>query len=128
VALGASGGRILGLLGEPSVRGRRAWGYCVTGGGEVGLVLTRRDAVSLVTSTAGGYRVRGVGPGTPVATLERRYKRGELRPVGSELLVSSGGVVFVVRGGAVEAVGLATPALLAHRRSLLGAVKLALAP
>jgi hypothetical protein len=92
-------------------------------------VLTRRDAVSLVVSTAAGYRVRGVGPGTPVATLERRYARGELLSVGrGRLLVSSGGVVFVIHAKAVEAVGLATPALLADARSLLGAVKLALAP
>ena len=129
VRLEASGGQVLGLLGVPSVRGRRASGYCVTGGGDVGLVLTRRDAVSLVVSTAAGYRVRGVGPGTPVATLERRYARGELLSVGrGRLLVSSGGVVFVIHAKAVEAVGLATPALLADARSLLGAVKLALAP
>jgi hypothetical protein len=128
VRLEASGGSVLGLLGVPSVRGRRAWGYCVTGGGDVGLVLTRHDAVSLVASTAPGYRVRGVGPGTAVATLERRYSRADLRAVGRGLLVSSGGVVFVIHDKEVEAVGLATPALLADHRSLLGAVKLALRP
>jgi hypothetical protein len=128
VRLGASGGSLLGLIGVPGVRGRHAWGYCVTGGGGVGLVLTRRDVVSLVLSTAAGYRVRGVGPGTPVATLERRYARGDLKAVGQGLLVSSGGVVFVTRAQAVEAVGLATPALLADHRSLRGAVKDALAP
>jgi hypothetical protein len=128
VRLGASGGAILHLLGDPSVRGRRAWGYCVTGGGQVGLVLTRENAVSLVTSTAAGYRVRGVGPGTSLATLKSRYGRGQLRAVGRDLVVSSGGVVFVIHAQAVEAVGLATPALLANSRSLQGAVKLALSP
>lgn len=128
VAVGQSGGGVLNLLGVPSVRGRRAWGYCVTGGGQVGLVLTRRDLVSLVVSTAAGYRLRGVGPGTPVATLERRYARSELHAVGRGLLVSSGGAVFVIHADAVEAVGLATPDLLARARSLEGAVKLALSP
>jgi hypothetical protein len=128
IALGASHGGILGRLGLPSVRGRRAWGYCVIGGGQVGVVLTRRDTVSLILSTAAGYRLRGIGPGSPLATLERRYGRAALRAVGRGLVVSSAGGVFVIGAGRVQAVGLATPALLAHNRSLLGAVKLALSP
>ncbi len=128
IALGASGGHILGRLGVPGARGRRAWGYCVIGGGQVGVVLTRRDGVSLILSTAAGYRLRGIGPGSALATLEHRYGRGALRNVGRRLVVSSGGGVFVIRAGQVEAVGLATPALLAHGRSLLGAARLALAP
>ncbi|MDQ6807468.1 MAG: glycoside hydrolase family 5 protein, partial [Actinomycetota bacterium] len=59
VALGATGRSILGRLGVPSMRGRHAWGYCVTGGGAVGVVLTRRDVASLILSTASGYRLRG---------------------------------------------------------------------
>ena len=128
MALEASGDQVLGLLGAPSGRGRRAWGYCVTGGGEVGLVLTRQNLVSLVASTAPGYRVRGVGPGTPLGILLRRYRKGELRAVGHNLIVSSGGVVFVLQAKTVEAVALATPTLLADAHSLLGAVKLALKP
>jgi hypothetical protein len=127
VALGASGGSILGLLGVPSVRGRRAWSYCVTGGGNVAFVLTRRDLVSLVLSTAAGYRLRGIAPGSSLATLERRYPRGALHAVTRAILVSSGGGVFVVRDGRVEAVGLAASSLLAKDRSLRGAVELALA-
>ncbi|HWF49520.1 MAG TPA: hypothetical protein VG294_02655 [Solirubrobacteraceae bacterium] len=128
IALGASGRQVLGRLGVPSVRGRRAWGYCVTGGGSVAAVLTRRDLVSLVLSTAAGYRLRGIGPGSSLATVQRRYRRSELHAVGRGLVVTSGGAIFVIQATRVQAVGLATPALLANRHSLRGAVKLALAP
>jgi hypothetical protein len=128
IALGAMGRSVLGRLGVPSVRGRRAWGYCVTGGGSVGVVLTRRDLVSLVLSTAAGYRLRSIGPGSSLATVERRYGHGALRDLGRGVIVTSGGGVFVTHAGRVQAVGLAAPALLANHRSLLGAVELALSP
>jgi hypothetical protein len=126
VALGAGYRSILGRLGVPSVRGRRVWRYCVTGGGEVGITFTRRGAVTLVAATAPGYRPRGVGPGTPVAILRRRYGHSGLRAAGRQLLVSSLGVLFVIRAGHVEAVALAVPALLARERSLRSAVSAAL--
>ncbi|HWF71899.1 MAG TPA: hypothetical protein VG186_01065 [Solirubrobacteraceae bacterium] len=128
IALGASHGEILGRLGVPSVRGRRAWGYCVIGGGQVGVVLTRRDAVSLVLSTAAGFRLRGIGPGSSLATVERRYGRAALHADGRGLVVTSGGGVFAVRAKQVQAVGLATAALIAHPGALRDAAKLALAP
>ena len=126
VALGAGYRSIPGRLGVPSVRGRRVWRYCVTGGGEVGITFTRRGAVTLVAATAPGYRPRGVGPGTPVAILRRRYGHSGLRAAGRQLLVSSLGVLFVIRAGHVEAVALAVPALLARERSLRSAVSAAL--
>ncbi|HWC85607.1 MAG TPA: hypothetical protein VG388_03645 [Solirubrobacteraceae bacterium] len=119
---------ILALVGVPGYRGRWLWTYCVTGGGSVDAVFTHRGPVSLVISTAAGYRVRGVGPGTPVATLRRRYTRSDLTPVGRRLLVSGGGVVFVMRANTVQAVALATPDLLAHPGALVRVVKLALGP
>jgi hypothetical protein len=123
VTLGAGPRSILGLLGVPSVRARRVWRYCVTGGGEVAAVFARRGGVSLIASTAAGYRPRGIGVGSSVAGLERRYGRSALRPVGRGLLVSAGGTVFIVRAGHVAAVGVAAPALLAHPRSLRSAVR-----
>jgi hypothetical protein len=124
---GTLGRSILGLLGAPSLRDRRAWRYCVTGGGDVGVAFTRRGAVSVIASTAAGYSPEGIGPGSSVARLKRRYGRTALRAVGRGLLVSSEGIVFIVRSRHVEAVGLAGPALLARRRLLLNAVRLALA-
>ena len=128
LALGAVRRSVLGLVGVPGYRGRWLWSYCVEGGGDVSVVYTHRGPVSLVVSTAAGFRPRGVGPGTPVATLRSRYHHRTLQAVGRRLLVTSGGVVFVTKAGRVAAVGLATPDLLAHRGALVRAVKLALGP
>jgi hypothetical protein len=128
LALGAVRRSVLGLVGVPGYRGRWLWSYCVEGGGDVSVVYTHRGRVSLVVSTAAGFRPRGVGPGTAVATLRGRYHHGALQAVGRRLLVSTGGVVFVTKSGRVAAVGLATPDLLAHSGALVRAVKLALGP
>ena len=126
VTPGAASRSILGLLGVPSVRDRHVWRYCVTGGGEVGVVFTRRGAVSLLATTAPGYRPGGVGPGSSLTTLKHRYRRSGFTTVGRSLIVVNSGVVFTIRAGHVEAVALATPSLLAHRRALLSAAKLGL--
>jgi hypothetical protein len=125
LALGAGPRSLLGLLGVPGYRGRILWTYCVASGGQVQAVFTRAGSVELVLSTASGYRLRGIGPGTALATIERRYGRRALRAVGRRILVTSGGGVFVVDAGRVVAVGLATPDLLAHGGALIRAVKLA---
>jgi len=126
VTLAAASSSILGLLGAPGVRDRHVWRYCVTGGGEVGVTFTRRGAVSLVSTTATGFRPGGIGLGTSLATLRHRYGDSGLRAVGRSWIVFSAGVVFIIRDGHVEAVALASPLLLSHDRSLLSAVKLAL--
>ncbi|MEA2198600.1 MAG: hypothetical protein QOJ25_2651 [Solirubrobacteraceae bacterium] len=128
LAPGAVRRRLLDLVGVPGYRGRWLWSYCVTGGGAVSVVYTHRGPVSLVVSTAAGYRPRGIGPGAAVETLRGRYRRGSLQAVGRRLLVTSGGVVFVIKARRVQAVGLATPDLLAHGGALVRAVKLALGP
>jgi len=126
VTLGSRIRSVLDLLGVPALREARVWRYCVAGGGDLAEVFARRGGVTLLTSTAPGYRPRGVGPGSSLTTLRRRYGRGALTAVGRHVLVSSGAVVFVIRGGHVEAVALAAPALLGHDRALLDAVRLAL--
>jgi len=126
VRLGIGTSAIRRLLGVPSVHLRRVWRYCVTGGGDVAAVFARRGEVSLIASTAAGYRPRGVGPGSSAALLQRRYGRSGLRAVARGLLVSADGIVFVVRARHVIAVGLATPGLLASGSSLRSAVRRAL--
>lgn len=129
VALGAGPGRVLGLVGEPGYRGRLLWSYCVVGGGSVEAVFAHPSTVALLLSTAvGGYRLRGIGPGSPATLIARRYGARAVRAVGQRVLVTSGGGVFVTEAGRVEAVGLGTAAELAHAGPLLRAVKLALGP
>jgi hypothetical protein len=128
VTLNAARRGVLDLVGVPGYRGRRLWSYCVGTGGIVDIVFPRRNAVSLILSTAPGYHPGRVGPGSSLAGLQRRYGRGALQPVGRRLLVSSAGVVFVIHAKRVEAVGLATPGLLARHRLLVRAVILALGP
>ena len=124
VAPGTGARSILDLLGVPGARGRRVWSYCVTDGGDVGLVFGDRGGMSLIASTANGYRPGGVGPGSSVASLRRRYDRHGLTAVGRELLVAASGIVFITDAKTVTAVGRATPALLARKRSLKSAARL----
>ena len=116
---------LLGLLGAPGYRGRLLWTYCVRGRGEVAVVFSRAGGVSLVLSSSGGYRLRGLGTGTAVAALQSRYGTHGLTAVGRRILVSSSGGVFVVSAGRVAAAGLASSDLLAHPGALIRAVKLA---
>ena len=129
MSLGAARRSLLSLIGVPGYRGRRLWSYCVISGGDVDVVFPKRNAVSLILSTAAGYHPGPIGPGSSLTALQRRYaRRGALQPVGRRLLVTSAGVVFVIHAQRVEAVGIATPGLLARHRLLVRAVILALGP
>jgi hypothetical protein len=99
--------------------------YCVAGGGQLAVVFPRRGGVSLIATTARGYRLGGIGPGTTVPSLRRRYPRGALRAVGRRLLVTPAGWVFIVRSGRVTALALIGRSVLAKPGALQAAVRLA---
>jgi hypothetical protein len=122
---GAPPAAVLGSIGPPGARSRLVWRYCVVGGGQLAVVFPRHGGASMIATTARGYRVDGLGPGTTLASLERRYGSTGLRAVGSRLLVAPGGVVFVLRSGRVSAVALVTPSVLARPGALPAAVRLA---
>jgi hypothetical protein len=114
---------ILGLYGTPSLRGPRTWRYCVTGGGQLVLQYATQGGAALIGSSAPGYRRRGIGVGSTVASITRRFGAAAVQTIGRRVLLANGSVVFVVAGGRVQAVAIATPALLARPRSLARAVK-----
>ncbi len=122
---GASPAAVLGSIGEPSARSRRVWRYCVGGGGALAVVFPRHGSVSLIATTARGYRLDGIGLGASLRSLERRYGTGALRTVGRRLRVTSTGQVFVVRSGRVVAVALAARRVLVKPGALQAAVRLA---
>jgi hypothetical protein len=122
---GASRPVVLGSIGTAATTSRFVWSYCVGGGGQLAVVFPRRGGASLIATTAGGYRLGGIGPGASLVSLERRYGRAALRAVGSRLLVGPADQVFIIRSGNVSAVGLVGRSVLAKPGALQAAVRLA---
>ena len=122
---GTSSAAVLGSIGVPGARSRLVWRYCVTGGGQLVVVFPRHGGASMIATTARGYRLDGIGPGSSLASLHRRYGLTGLRAVGSRLLVTPGGQVFIVRSGRVTAVALIGRSVLAKPGALQAAARLA---
>ena len=128
VPLGVSTDAVSGRLGMPSMHSAAVWRYCVEGGGEIVVVFGGRSGVSLVVSTASSYRPAGIGPGSSVASLRRRFLHAGLQTVDHRIFIArlqQGPVLFVSHAGAVEAVAIATPAVISRNRSLSHAIRLA---
>ena len=116
---------VLGSIGPASATSRFVWSYCVAGGAQLAVVFPRRGGASLIMTTAPGYRLDDIDPGASLASVLRHFGRATLRTVGSRLLVSADGHVFVVRAGRVTAVGLIARSVLAKPGALQAAVRLA---
>lgn len=126
IALGAGQQRVRGLFGIASVSGARTWRYCVIGGGEVAVVFAGRSGASLITSSAPSPRINGIGPGSSVGSLLRKFRHSGVRSIAGRRLIATTQqrqVVFVTHAGQVQAVAIASPALLNSNRSLLRAIK-----
>jgi hypothetical protein len=115
---------VLGSIGEPGVRTRFVWSYCVAGGGQLAVVFPRLGGASLIVTTAPRYRLGGIGPGASLPALERTYGRAALRAVGHRLLVTPKGDVFVVRSARVTAIALVRRSVLAKPGALQAAIRL----
>jgi hypothetical protein len=122
---GTTPGVVLGSVGAPGARSRLVWRYCVTGGGQLAVVFPRHGGASMIATTARGYRLDGIGPGSSLASLRRRTSVTGLQAVGSRLLVTPGGQVFIFRSGRVTAVALVSGSVLAKPGALQAAVRLA---
>jgi hypothetical protein len=99
---------------------RRALRFCVEDAGRraVRAAHAKGGEVRLVRTNAPEHRSRGVGAGSPVAELERRYRR--TGSVGRGLRRASPGshIVFGTRRGIVRFVAIADSELLSHPRAL----------
>jgi hypothetical protein len=116
---------LLRAAGQPQQR-TRAWTWCVKGRRNANrhqaAVLSPRGFVELVGSNALRRRAGGVPVGARVA--KRRSLR-RARRVGPGLR-RRGTFVYVVRGGRVRAVGVASRSLIRRRRDLRAAARLLL--
>jgi microsomal dipeptidase-like Zn-dependent dipeptidase len=121
--LGSNWKTLLRRAGQPQQR-NRAWSWCVQGKqnahrGDVA-VLSQGGKVQLVGSTARGRSVAGVHLGTPLRRL-----RGT-RSAGGGVRVR-GRSVYVLKGGRVQGVALATRGLLSNPKALRAAARRLLA-
>jgi hypothetical protein len=116
---------VLGSIGVPVARSRFVWRYCVAGSGQLAVVFPRHGGASLIATTARGYGLDGISPGSSLASLQRRYGPAGLRAVASGLLVTPAGHVFGVRSARVTVVALIRRSVLAKPGALQAAERLA---
>ena len=127
VPLGTGYLAVWNRIGIPSGFGAQTWRYCIGGGGELAVVFGADNAASLIASTASSYRPGGIGPGSSVASMRRRYRRARRLTVNGRIFVArlrGGEVVFLVHAGVVQAAAIATQALLHSGPSLSRALSL----
>jgi hypothetical protein len=118
LALRRSRGELAGRAGAAGLRrGGRAYRWCVAGGGTVTVVFSRTGGgvARLAFTTARGHRAGGIGAGSPLASLRRRFPHAR-RQAGGVYRV--GTVVFGVRRGRVRFAGVADRALVRRPRLL----------
>ena len=109
VRLGMTRKALARRLPAPRRKTKRAWRWCVRGGGKVAAAFSKRGRVALVTTTASIVRKRG---------QLRRYKRRQA--IGDGLVRAFPGSprVFAVRGSRVRFVAITSPRTIAHRALL----------
>ena len=113
-------------IGIPSGFVAQTWRYCIEGSGELAVEFGAGNGVSLIASTASSYRPGGIGPGSSVASMRRRYRRARRLTVNGQIFIArlrQGEVVFLVHTGVVQAVAIATQALLHRDGSLSRALE-----
>jgi hypothetical protein len=108
-------------LGPPARTARGVLRFCVTGGGSVLAAFDARGRVSFAATTASRHRRLGIGRGSLVKALQRRFGRrlrsslpGIRRVAGG----SSRQLLFGVRGRRVTFVAVADSALTRNRATL----------
>jgi len=129
VALGARQAALLAALPAPTRRGKRAWRWCVEGGGRVGAAFDARGRVVLVRTSAPGHALRGtpgrrgatgtvIAPGARSARLGRAFPRRRSLGAGLIRTTPTSPRVVVVRGGRVRALAVASRGTLVSPRLL----------
>ena len=100
--------QLIRALGPPAARTRRAYRYCVQGGGRLLIGFSPRARAVLVASTAPGHRARGVGRGSSARAVRRAFPR--LRRVRRGIFAvgsRSRALLFNIERGRVRFVGAA---------------------
>jgi hypothetical protein len=99
---------------------RRALRFCVDGAGTraVRAAHASDGTVRLVRTNAPQHRSRGLGAGSSVAELERRYRRTRALGRGLRRASPRGHIVFGTRAGKVRFVAIADSDLLRRPRAL----------
>jgi hypothetical protein len=119
VRLGLTRARLRALPVKPVRTTRRAYRYCVKGGGgTVTAAFSRRGRVALIATTARGHGNRRVRPGSPARLARRAYPRRVRVARGLYRANPHSPRLFGVRGGRVRFFAVATRGLLAHPGAL----------
>ncbi len=119
VRLGDSAESALYRAGQPSSRPGRSYRYCVSGrSGGVSTVFDGRGRVALIASSARGDSAGGVGPGSSARRLSGRARRLAVGLWTGRRLRGGARYVYVLQGGRVRSVILASRAELHNRARL----------
>jgi hypothetical protein len=109
-------------IGQPARTARGVLRYCVKGGGSVLAAFDARGRVALAATTAKGHQRLGIGRGSPLRSLQRRFgRRLRSAAIPGVRCVSSGSsrrLLFGVRKGKVTFVAVADTTLLRSRSAL----------
>jgi hypothetical protein len=108
-------------LGPPVRTARGVLHFCVKGGGSVLAAFTSAGRVGFAATTARGHRRLGIGRGSSLKALRRRFATRLRTVVAGVYRVSaksSPHVVLGTRGGKVTFVAVADRGLLANRKAL----------
>ncbi len=109
-------------LGPPARTARGVLRYCVKGGGSVLAAFTKAGRVGFAATTAAGHKRQGIGRGSSLTALRRKYGK-RLRTVAPSVYRVAGvkaarHVVFGVRKGRVTFVAVADTKLVSSPRTL----------
>ena len=120
IRLADSRATVFRTAGRPTVRRRRAYLYCVRGGGRVYVVFDRRGQVRLIATTATNHRVRRHTPGDSARRTRRAYpQRLGLRRGWTMLRRRGSDVFFGIRRGRVRFIAVAHRNTVVHRRATI---------
>jgi hypothetical protein len=108
-------------LGPPATTKRAVLRYCVKGGGSVLAAFSTASRVAFAATTAKGHKRAGIGRGSTLKALRRKF--GKLRAVVPGVYKVTGSktsqhLLFGVRRGKVTFVAVADSKLIAHSKAL----------
>ncbi|HVF78189.1 MAG TPA: sialidase family protein [Solirubrobacteraceae bacterium] len=118
--LRATRDRVGARFGPPGRTARGVLRFCVTGGGKVLIAFSAKGTVQLAATTAKQHRRLGIGKGSKVKALRRKFGR-RVRSAGGLLRIAGGPsqqIVFGVREGRVTFVAVANRSLVRDRVAL----------
>jgi hypothetical protein len=110
-------------LGPPGRTARGVLRYCVKGGGSVLAAFTTASRVGFAATTAKGHKRSGIGRGSSLKSLRRKFSKLRTASVAGVYRVSGSSkatrhLLFGTRNGKVTFVAVADAKLISSRKAL----------